>query len=175
MDYHRTVSWFLEKSKSEQIEVLSELLRLERFASSNRIFWSRIGTLYSLRKAKVAEIIVDAFEIKAIDKLFECNSWQEIQERIYRWSSELKKTTGIHFARCITAETLTAKSRSKLNLSLKNVLNGDSEVQFTVDPKIIGGIVIELDGIKFDSSYANMLDELEERFTKYMLEENIDE
>lgn len=62
-----------------------------------------------------------------------------------------------------TAVPLTDELRANLQESLKNFTTNTVRMQCFVDPAIIGGLIVNMQGFSFDFSYRNRLERLKEK------------
>lgn len=62
-----------------------------------------------------------------------------------------------------TATPLNEEMKTKLQESLKNFTNATVRMQCVVDPAIIGGLIVNMQGFSFDFSYRNRLERLKEK------------
>jgi len=62
-----------------------------------------------------------------------------------------------------SATPLNEDMKTKLQESLKNFTNATVRMQCFVDPAIIGGLIVNMQGFSFDFSYRNRLERLKEK------------
>ncbi len=79
---------------------------------------------------------------------------------------EYKKLRHITTVKVTTAVELSEKALEALRkkLAASGITDGEIELETKVNPKLIGGLTIEFDGKKYDSSVARKLDELHKQF-----------
>ena len=88
---------------------------------------------------------------------------REIQETFHKL---FEKEKGLQQVEAITAIPLSKKSEDRLKSVLKEKLNAEIILTATVDPQIMGGLIIRFDGKEINSSFASHLSELRQKLLK---------
>jgi F-type H+-transporting ATPase subunit delta len=82
-----------------------------------------------------------------------------------------EETAGQGRVRIRTARALTEQSRNRIIGELKSRLGFDAILQETVDPSLVGGLVIQIGDTVFDSSLRSRLKQLQGRLVEKALNE----
>ena len=83
-----------------------------------------------------------------------------------RYLEIYKKANNIKTTELITAQTLSQDIISQIKEQLKKELNSDIDLQIRVNPKLIGGFCLTLEGKQYDASFLNKLIKLKKMFAK---------
>lgn len=81
---------------------------------------------------------------------------------ITEYNKLYKQSRRIISATIKSAVELNDIQKEKLKVALEHRLGFSVDAEYTVDPKIVGGIVIETDGMKFDGSVLNRIKQIKE-------------
>ncbi|MBR1872389.1 MAG: ATP synthase F1 subunit delta [Bacteroidales bacterium] len=76
------------------------------------------------------------------------------------------RSIGVRFASVTTAVPASGELAQRVCASMEAQLGCKVEMEEKVDPAIIGGIVIQVDGIRLDASVRGQIDTLRKEFTK---------
>ncbi len=83
-----------------------------------------------------------------------------IQQSFHRLYEEKK---GIQKVRVQSPVSLNAQVQEKLRLALEKKLKRKVYLETSVDPEILGGLILDFDGTRLDGSYRTYLHELKQR------------
>lgn len=75
------------------------------------------------------------------------------------------KSEDLHFVKLTTAVPVSEALASKVAAAASRELGGRVEVRRSVDPSIIGGLILALDGYRLDASIKGRLEEISKQFT----------
>lgn len=75
-----------------------------------------------------------------------------------------RREKGIKVAQVITATPLDQSLREQLIAILKNQTNSEIILEESVDPSIIGGLIVKIEGVKFDDSIRKKIQSLQQEF-----------
>jgi F-type H+-transporting ATPase subunit delta len=72
----------------------------------------------------------------------------------------LAQEKGSLSASAITAQELTAKQKNNLAGGLKKALGSNVKLETEVDPRLLGGLIVQVGSVMFDSSLKTQLEGL---------------
>jgi ATP synthase delta (OSCP) subunit len=161
----------------ERLPLLLDLIGVLDFADNNPGSWFELGMLHSLNPNKLTAIDILRTELKLVDLSYDLlsgltdYSW----DKLYLFCEHLVTTgreiMGVKFVRCITAKHMTDKQKNDLYNKLKEIIQSPFLITYAEDQDIIGGTILQIDGIEFNSSYSRIIDKLEQDCLSYMLTE----
>ena len=70
----------------------------------------------------------------------------------------------IQYGKLITAVDMGKEKAQQLTTRIEKIVGGELEVESVVDPAIIGGFVLNLDGFRWDASISGELTRIKSRF-----------
>jgi len=70
----------------------------------------------------------------------------------------------IQYGKLITAVDIGNEKEQQLTTRIEKIIGGELEVESVVDPAIIGGFVLSLDGFRWDASVSGQLTRIRNRF-----------
>lgn len=158
--------------KDINTQIFVDFFKLDQlFRSDFNIFW-RIGFLYDTSSDILLSLICESLNInsKLMKVLRSLKSWKEVQEFVTRSLEEYKKLSYVKFCVCTTASQITQSEKNKLQKSIEQIIQSPIYTHFVIDPKIIGGVILEIDDYTFDDSHRTILDQLEDRFVNKILQ-----
>lgn len=118
---------------------------------------ARAGVLEKIFRRRASDLLVDALEV--INHKGRLGLLPAIVEA-YR--GEYRAARGVVDARVVTAVPLSARLRARLVEALARFTGKQPELDEHVDPSILGGLVVEVAGEKFDSSLTTRLHDVGE-------------
>lgn len=144
-------------------EELAELVRaIDASAELARFFASplidvklRAGLLEKNLRGKASDLLVDSLLV--INRKGRLGMLPAINEAYRR---ELRQRRGLVDARVTTAVPLSPELKAKLTESLRRFSGREPLLVEKVDPRLLGGAVVEIGGQKIDTSIASQLREL---------------
>ena len=71
----------------------------------------------------------------------------------------------IQYGKLITAVEMDKERAQLLTSRIEKIVGGELEVESVVDPAIIGGFVLNLDGFRWDASISGELTRIKSRFS----------
>lgn len=71
----------------------------------------------------------------------------------------------IQYGKLITAVDMGKEKAQQLTTRIEKIVGGELEVESVVDPAIIGGFVLNLDGFRWDASISGELTRIKSRFS----------
>ncbi len=85
---------------------------------------------------------------------------REVKGCLDRYRSRFNADQGILEAVAVTAVPLTPQLREKLLDKLRSITGKQVDLQLRLDPSVLGGIRLELEGKQFDGTVRQRLDSL---------------
>jgi F-type H+-transporting ATPase subunit delta len=116
---------------------------------------TRERTIEKIFRGRASDLLVDALQV--INRKGRLGSLDAIAEA-YR--QELRDRRGLVDARVRTAVPLTGDLRARLSASIAQYTGRTPTLIEKVDPSLIGGMVVEVAGMKIDTSVASRLKDL---------------
>lgn len=121
------------------------------------------------KKIAIFAVIFDQFEAitKSFVELITNNGRENLLVEIAQaFDAQVKKYKGIVPITIVTATTLHNDTKQSILSKVKGLVSGTLEVTEEIDPSIIGGFVVKMDGRQIDASVANQLNDLKQRLTR---------
>jgi F-type H+-transporting ATPase subunit delta len=153
-----------ERGEAERVaEELAELARLldrdpefAEFAASPLVDDERRReSLETLFRGKTSDLLVDALQV--LNRKGRLMVLRTVAESYRR---ELRAARGLVDVKVRTAVPIPPPLRARLVEAVRKWSGGTPELQEVVDPQVLGGLVVELEGQKLDASLAARLREL---------------
>ncbi|HVT16033.1 MAG TPA: ATP synthase F1 subunit delta [Thermoanaerobaculia bacterium] len=116
---------------------------------------AREEVLEKTLRGRASDLLVDALEV--INRKGRLGLLRAIAQ-VYR--AEYRELRGLVDARVTTAVPLTEELRGRLLAALARFTGRSPELSERVDPSILGGMVVEVEGKKIDSSLTTSLHDL---------------
>lgn len=85
---------------------------------------------------------------------------------LHDFSVLYRRSQGIHLAEIVTAVPLSDEMRENLRQAISRQTGGQVELQEKVDPSLIAGLVVTVDGYRADTSVRTQLQALRTHFIK---------
>lgn len=158
----------VEESGSDARSVASELEQLAQLWSSNlelstslqNPFFSKEDRMKSLQQVLQASQVSDVLR-KFVSIVFERDRIKAIAEMSEIFSQRVEAAAGLMHVQVTVAREPGADEKSTIESSISERLQGKVEYKWSVDPTILGGLVVEYGGHVLDGSVSGRLDRLE--------------
>jgi F-type H+-transporting ATPase subunit delta len=85
-----------------------------------------------------------------------------VHEVVAEYLRELQRRLGIHQAEVTTARKLSAEDKTALLEHVTKLAKGQVEASFTLDPSILGGVVVRIGSTVYDGSVLGRVERLKE-------------
>ena len=115
----------------------------------------RLGVLDACFGGKVAPYILNFMKI-----LCENGAIRQLADCIRQFELLYNDACGIVEVRAVSAVSLSSLLREKLEKKLSQMTGKTVSVRYSVNPALLGGIALELDGTELDGSVRRRLDEI---------------
>ncbi|MGH9361526.1 MAG: ATP synthase F1 subunit delta [Thermoanaerobaculia bacterium] len=156
----------LAEERGESETLLAELGELARHLDRDPEFAEFIAsplvdderrreTLEQIFRGRASDLLVDALQV--LNRKGRLGVLRTVAEAFRR---ELREARGLVDVRVRTAVPLPPPLRVRLVETVRRFSGGTPELAEVVDPKVLGGLVVELEGKKLDASLAARLREL---------------
>ncbi len=117
----------------------------------------RISAIDKAFLGKVPEHIVSYLKL-----LTEKNRIEHLISSIDEYNALLNASEKVYSAKITSAQALSEEEKSSLIEKLSKVKGGTVEAEYLVDEKIIGGVIVEIEGTVMDGSIRRRLQEVKE-------------
>lgn len=121
------------------------------------------------KKIAIFAVVFDQFEAitKSFIELVTNNGRENLLVEIAEaFDAQVKKFKGIVPITIVTATTLNSDTKDNILAKVKGLVSGTLEVTEKIDPSIIGGFVVKMDGRQIDASVSSQLNDLKQRLTR---------
>ncbi|HVT60144.1 MAG TPA: ATP synthase F1 subunit delta [Thermoanaerobaculia bacterium] len=153
----------LAEAEGQSDELLEELGELAAYLDHNPDFAAflanpvidervRREVLEKLFRGQASDLLVDALQV-----INHKGRLGKLRAIAAAFRAELRARRGLVDARVTVAVPLTAEQRASLNAAVARFTGKQPELFERVDPSILGGCVVEVEGRKIDSSVAARL------------------
>ncbi len=147
-------------------EVLERLPKLRELLESSRVDYpTKASVLEKSLGGKVDRSILNFTKLLAKRGRFDC--FRAIQASAIKMQDE---TAGRVRAKVTTAAAMNDDSRRKLEQQLSTLLGKQVLVSLSVDPTIVGGVVVRVGDTVYDASVANRLKQVKAKVIKGVTE-----
>lgn len=92
--------------------------------------------------------------------LIEASKVELIPEIALRYREEWNERHNVHAATVITAIDLDPDARERVRKAIEAAVSGSVELDVRIDPALVGGLKVEVDGHLFDGSVKARLEAL---------------
>lgn len=168
----RYATALLQYAQNENVD--DEIYEQAKFLSSVFLKVNRLNTVLSnpmISKSKKREVILtaagkktsDAFE-KNIDMLLTNNREDCLQSIMLEYQEQYRKSKNILRGKLITAIEIDEPTTQSLIASIEGKVKGNLELEKTVDPKILGGFILEVDFFRWDASLMGQLNRIKKQY-----------
>jgi F-type H+-transporting ATPase subunit delta len=149
----------LAEELDDLVELLDRTPELERFLASPLVGEDgRRQTIEKAFRGKASDLLVDSLQV--INRKGRAGDLRAVAAS-YR--EELRQLRGHVQAKVKTAVPLTDGARQGLQEALRRFTGKEPDLAESVDPRLLGGVEIEVAGQKIDTSVASRLRELSDR------------
>ena len=168
----RYATALLQFAQNENVE--DEVYEKAKFISSVFLKVSSLHTALNnpmISKSKKREVILTAagerksiaFE-KNIDMLLLNNREDCLQSIMLEYQEQYRKSKNILRGKLITAIEIDEPTTQSLIASIEGKVKGNLELEKTVDPKILGGFILEVDFFRWDASLMGQLNRIKKQY-----------
>jgi len=152
----------IEAELREVADILRQQPDFVRLLASRAItLEERLGVVDNTFAGRIHSYLVNFMKILIqrgnIDAFFDCAKW---------FQSRFNEDFGIVEARVTSAAALSEEQISRLKAKLDQMTGKNVVICAEVDPALIGGIRVEMNGQKFDNSIQNRLERLKFNLTR---------
>ena len=84
---------------------------------------------------------------------------------VAEYQKEIQARLGVHLAEVTTARKLTAEDKATLLDQVSALAKGKVDANFSVDPSILGGVVVRLGSTVYDGSVLGRVERLREELS----------
>ena len=157
--YSKALINFSENKKASK-KVYEEMKVISKFFSQNKKVLNFFSTpVISIKKKKnlIFKLIKKTSQqtTKLIDLLEKNKRLFMISEISNSYINLYKRRRGISYAKITTAVKLSKEFEIKIMEKLKKIEKGEIRILNVIDPKIIGGFIINFKGLQYDASIKN--------------------
>ncbi|HOP77826.1 MAG: ATP synthase F1 subunit delta [Thermogutta sp.] len=140
-------------------EVLKPHPRFAEILGSNIISHEeKVGIIDRVFKGRVSQLVLNF--LKVLSRRGRLDIFLPIVHAIHE---EFDRRRGIVPVRVVTAAPLDEKLSEQLATRLRGLIQGEPRVSYRVDPRVIGGIVIEIGDKVIDASVSAQLERLKKQ------------
>jgi F-type H+-transporting ATPase subunit delta len=82
---------------------------------------------------------------------------QLFREIVQRYHAEWNARNNVHTARVVTAMALGEEESQSVRKALETAVSGSVEMEMSIDPGLVGGLKVEIDGHLFDGTVKGRL------------------
>lgn len=107
--------------------------------------------------------VTDAFK-KLIDLLLENSREDCLQSIMLQYIKLYRQSKNILHGKLITAVEIDDITESHLIKSIEQKVKGKLELEKIVDPKILGGFILEIDFVRWNASLSNQLNNIKNQY-----------
>ena len=159
--YSKALINFSETKKASK-KVYEEMKVISKIFSQNKIalnLFSNPVISISKKKNLIFKFLKNTSQetVKLIDLLEKNKRLYMISDISVSYINLYKSKRGISNAKITTAVKLSKKLEIKIIEKLKNIHKGEIKILNIIDPKIIGGFIINFNGLQYDASVKNQL------------------
>ena len=157
--YSKALINFSETKKASK-KVYEEMKVISKIFSQNKIalnLFSNPVISISKKKNLIFKFLKNTSQetVKLIDLLEKNKRLYMISDISINYINLYKSKKGISNAKITTAVKLSKKLEIKIIEKLKNIHKGEIKILNIIDPKIIGGFIINFNGLQYDASVKN--------------------
>ena len=157
--YSKALINFSETKKASK-KVYEEMKVISKIFSQNKIalnLFSNPVISISKKKNLIFKFLKNTSQetVKLIDLLEKNKRLFMISDISVSYINLYKSKRGISNAKITTAVKLSKKLEIKIIEKLKNIHKGEIKILNIIDPKIIGGFIINFNGLQYDASVKN--------------------
>ena len=160
--------------QEEQItdELMQELSVLEETVGKDEAYISLLSTP-ALSKEERCALLDQAFRDKV--HIYVLNFMKILTEKGYirhfsgccrAFRQQYNDDRGILSVRVVSAAVLTGPQKQRLKETLEKRTGKTVELQFSIDPHVLGGVRLDYDGVRIDGTVRSRLDEVRKLLIK---------
>ena len=117
----------------------------------------RVSTLEEVFGQKVPKTVLAVVRMLCVKGHLSC-----MKDMTAEYEKLNRQHQGITIARVTSAVALTRQEREDLKAKLEGAFSCKTELQCTLDPSLLGGVRVEIDGKVIDGSIRNKLQQIKE-------------
>ncbi|MBK78166.1 MAG: ATP synthase F1 subunit delta [Flavobacteriaceae bacterium] len=157
--YSKALINFSENKKASK-KIYEEMKVISNFFSQNKKalnLFSNPVILISKKKKLIFKLLKNTSKetTRLIDLLEKNKRLYMIRDISLNYINLYKSKKGISNAKITTAVKLSKELEIKVMEKLKNIHKGEIKILNVIDPKIIGGFIINFKGLQYDASVKN--------------------
>jgi F-type H+-transporting ATPase subunit delta len=153
-------------------DVLTELEALKQIFRENESFVKLLGNMTLSKEERVA--IADAtfkgqvheYVLNFIKILVERGAVHEFSECISAYQACFYQNHQVAVAEVTTARPLTEAQREQLTARLKQMTGKEVEIKEKIDPSVMGGVLLNMDGKRYDNTVKSRLTAIKHTMTQ---------
>ena len=108
--------------------------------ANKRAIFSAVFTGLSSPLPRLFEMLIDGGRIELIHEI------------VARYRDEWNARNNVHAARVVSAQALDAEASEGVRKAIETAVKGSVEMETSVDPSLVGGLKVEVDGHMYDGS-----------------------
>ena len=146
-----------------EADVLNEIHALSQAFGENSAFLHLLANM-SLSKEERVKIVDDTLDGKIheyvlnfIKILVERGAIHEFSECVKAYQASYNRDHQVAEAEVTTAKPLTDGQKTKLIEKLRSMSSREVVIKEKIDPSVLGGILLEMDGKRYDNTVLNRL------------------
>lgn len=105
----------------------------------------------------------DVFE-KFVDLLLKNEREDCLQSIMLAYQDQYRRSKNIFHGKLITAVEIDSTTTQKLIKSIEHKIEGTLELEKIVNPKILGGFILEVDFVRWDASLSGQLNSIKKQY-----------
>jgi len=152
----------IERDVLEQVQVLKEAFR------ENGDFLRLLGNMTLAKEQRVAIVddtlkgSVHEYVLNFIKLLTERGAMHEFAECADAYRACYNREHGVVEAEVTTAQPLSDSQREKLIGKLQSMTGRKVVIKETVDPSVLGGVLLQMDGKRYDNTVVHRLKDIQQ-------------
>ncbi len=148
----------------EQMKVLSQMFRMVKKLRNTLLnpSISKKGKKKIIMKACGGKTALSLE--KTIELILRNDREEQLQYIALRFIDLYRKRHNITDGKLVTAVAIDENTKQRLIGLMEEKLHEDIELEFTTDPKILGGFVLQIDGSQWDASISRQLNQVRNKF-----------
>lgn len=169
--YGKTLYELAVESNSVE-QMLDEITTLRQAFEENPQFLTLMGTPNLTKQERVGIIDetfggkIHTYLLNFLKVLVENGTSHEFMDAAKQFRKEYNWENGIEIVTVISAVALGAKQESELVEKLTKLTGKTIQLEKKVDPSVMGGIRLQMDGLQMDGTVKNKLDAIRSRLLR---------
>ena len=153
-------------------DILTELESLKQIFRENESFVKLLGNMTLSKEERVAiadetfKGQVHEYVLNFIKILVERGAVHEFPECISAYQDCFNRDHQVSVAEVTTARPLTDAQRKQLMNRLKQISGKEIEIKEKIDPSVMGGVLLNMDGKRYDNTVKSRLTAIKQTMTK---------